>query len=715
MLAPGTKPTRFLFNKSNRDSLLTYKFKWNMPGLSEFTFYRTYARRKENGTLESFNDCVVRVIEGMFTILKTHCKTSHLLWDEKKAQKLAFEAAERMFQFKWLPPGRGLWMMGTDYVWERGGAALNNCAFVSTNRMGESVEETVLPFRFLMDMSMMGVGVGFDTLGAKNNVPILGYSDNVEKVVVEDTRESWVDVVVKSIENGIFGGPRVVPDVSLVRGEGVPIKGFGGVSSGPNPLIMVVNGIYDLINTKRGKNIDSILITDIQNLIGKCVVAGNVRRSAEIAFSDIDDNEFMEMKNWSRFPVETGSQAPDELKFVNEEDYMLYNKHLFTPQDGVCKSIQQKYINEIWYYKFGGWRWASNNSVAAKNGMDYTRFAASISEAGEPGFKWLDLMQKYGRMKEPANNKDYRVMGGNPCLEQSLESYELCCLVENFPSHADDYWDFQRTLKFSYLYAKAVTLMATHFDRTNQVMVRNRRIGCSMSGIQDNIAKVSRYDFFNNWCDNGYNYIQYIDKKYSEWLGIPQSIKSTSIKPSGTTSLVAGVFGPGMHWPKMRTGYRTIRVSNNSELLPILKAANYRVEASVTDPQYTSVIYFPWLTPDNLVSEDDVTIWEQFKMAADLQNYWADNQVSCTIGFTKQEADSGQIASCLSAFDGQIKGISLLPKAEGVYKQMPFTKAPREEVEQYVNQLKDVNFTILSIEGENSESNKFCDSDVCTI
>ena len=1483
MIAPGSKPVPFVFNKTTRENVLNYKFEWKTRGLSEFTYYRTYARRKQNGTLETFNDCVLRVVEGMFTILKTHCKRSNLFWDEKKSQKLAFEAAERMFQFKWLPPGRGLWMMGTDFVWDRGGACLQNCAFVSTQFMFKhDPDETVMPFRFLMDMSMLGVGVGFDTLGAKNDVPIVGYSEETETFVVEDTRESWVDAVVHVIRNGIFGGPRVVLDVSKVRGEGEPIKGFGGVASGPAPLVMSAVGIADLIAHKAGKTIDSVLITDICNLIGKCVVAGNVRRclpantmvhtttgikpietvcigdevmtsngtdavtdvvyqgkqqitkiyhqagifectakhrmavldsptsyiwkradelvsgdrlvfvnssvagtetklpeftyqtqgttnivptypsldteiawifglfhgdghvnlskkqrgsngvisfavheeqqniidrvvniftdrfgvhvsivkstdkavrllisnrelatffsqfktsktsmaipdfivngtvdiraaylaglfdadrssrtrplcavtttypdfakqihvlygsigiaarmrnaarakstpnhwklrtnidivdeftvlkwkdvvgkhslkyasinetsisrnsytypaewvrddgelayyklwnansqrmvyntflrsggssdlipvevleiehntgeketwdisvankhefkadigilthnTAEIAFGEVGDSDFANMKNWSMFPVETGSVGPDELRAVSEEDYSAYNAHMFTPHDGISKQIALKYIDEPWHYKFGGWRWSSNNSVKAKVGMDYSIYEKSIGEAGEPGFMWLDRMQTHGRLRDPANHKDARVMGGNPCvtretlihtsegfktvgdllgtpfkaivegkqynstdvgfwsngmkpvfklmldngqsvrltedhkvlttegwfpakeaigknvmvsphatdasiddsheenvgyvagqligdgtfapvsyghapivsvwlpkgtdvseygpvkkmtaffreheyacefvhigwhsrgavdkysarirkelsqnlcdrgirpvekkvpetqsmsfnkgmlrglfdsdgtvfgdskgggvmvrisqvrlyrlesiqrlllgfgiksriykklgnnkqtlmpdgkgskrlydvapaytlnisgvdlhrfqdvigfvddtkkerltallgaktkkpyrkpnyskaialaadgdeevfdctietvhrfvangivvhncLEQSLESYELCCLVENFPSHATDYWDFQRSLKFSYLYAKAVTLMATHFDRTNGVMIRNRRIGCSMSGIQDAIDRFGRTEFFTNWCENGYHYIQYLDKKYSEWLGVPMSVKTTSVKPSGTVSLVAGVFGPGLHYPKMRSGYRLIRISNTSELLPILANANYRIEPSVTDSQHTSVVYFPWLTPEKLKSEDDVTIWEQFKVAADLQYFWADNQVSCTVGFTQKEAETGQISACLEAFDGQLKGISLLPKTEGVYKQMPFTKAPREEVVAYTDQLLPLNFSHLTVEGENAASNKFCDGDACVI
>ena len=96
---------------------------------------------------------------------------------------------------------------------------------------------------------------------------------------------------------------------------------------------------------------------------------------------------------------------------------------------------------------------------------------------------WLQNMQEYSRMNGVQDLKDNRARGGNPCLEQTLEPYELCCLVETFPTNHDNLEDFKRTLKFAYLYAKTVTLGMTHWPQTNRVMLRNRRIGCSMSGI----------------------------------------------------------------------------------------------------------------------------------------------------------------------------------------------------------------------------------------
>lgn len=707
MLAPGKFPIKFALRKEFKQSIKQETVHWGFGGLSEFTYYRTYARKLPDGSLETWADCVIRVIEGMFSILKTHSISSYISWDEKKAHKIAEEAAKRLFEFKWMPPGRGLWMMGTDFIWEQGGAALNNCAFVSTEDIDAELSKS---FAFLMDMSMVGVGVGFDTKGAGKVAAYVPEGD-IEVITVSDDRAGWVELISCVIDSYLEEGSNPVNyDTSLVRKYGEEIKGFGGVASGPEPLEQGFKGIKDVLE-KRAKSdnplLTSVDITDIMNIIGKIVVAGNVRRTAEIAFGEPDDEAFRDMKNWNTAGVETGAKAPDELKDINLHDYNRYNDDFDARTE-----IAKKYAEYDWAYKFGGWRWASNNSLFAEVGQNYDSIAESIAVSGEPGLAWLENMRAFSRMKDPADWKDRRVKGGNPCLEQSLESYELCCLVETFPAKHDDYWEFQRTLKFAYLYAKTVTLMATHWQETNDVIKRNRRIGASQSGIQEAILKFGRRKYLDEFCDKAYSYIRYVDEKYSEWLGVPFSKKSTSVKPSGTVSLVAGAL-PGIHYAESDSYYRTVRVSSISPLIAILKAAGYRIEPAVSDPIRTSVVYFPVLHEVGTIAKGSVSIWEQFANAVDLQHFWADNQVSITITFKPEEAD--QISRALECYDSKLKGVSLLPLTDHGYAQAPYTPAPREEIETYAASLTALDFSSLTSEGENADANRFCDGDSCLI
>ena len=510
-------------------------------GLGELVYMRTYSRIKEDGKNERWWETVQRVVEGTYSMQKQHIESHQLGWNAWQAQKSAQEMYDRIFTMKFLPPGRGLWAMGTAITEEKGlYAALNNCAFVSTKTIKEDYSK---PFCFLMDASMLGVGVGFDCKGAGEIIVKGVDKTRGQEYVIPDTREGWVESLKLLLESYFHNQPDVTFDYSEIRLAGEPIKGFGGVSSGPEPLKEVHDDIRKVLEDNSGSPITTTTIVDIMNLIGKCVVAGNVRRTAEIVFGEANSEEYLDLKNYKVNPHRE---------------------------------------------QFG---WTSNNSVFAELGMDYTEVAKRIVDNGEPGFAWLDNMRHYSRMKNGGDDKDHRAMGGNPCLEQTLESYELCCLVETFPDNHDDFEDYARTLKYAYLYAKTVTLGRTHWSDTNRVMLRNRRIGCSVSGVAQFITNRGLHEL-REWLEDGYDVIKSWDCMYSDWFAIPKSIKTTSVKPSGTVSLLAGAT-PGLHYPESRFYIRRVRLSVNSELVEPLKKANYKVEPAFgsEDSTYLKIIY----------------------------------------------------------------------------------------------------------------------------
>ena len=130
--------------------------------------------------------------------------------------------------------------------------------------------------------------------------------------------------------------------------------------------------------------------------------------------------------------------------------------------------------------------------------------------------------------------------------------------------------------RYAYLYAKTVTLGKTHWPETNRVMLRNRRIGCSVSGIAQFITHRGQGEL-KHWLEEGYCALQKYDKGYSDWFAVPRSIKTTSVKPSGTVSLLAGAT-PGLHYPESRFYIRRIRLSVNSPLIKPLEKAGYKIE-----------------------------------------------------------------------------------------------------------------------------------------
>jgi len=642
--------------------------------LGEITFLRTYSRLKEDGTKETWVDVCERVINGMYSLQKDHCKVNRLPWSDAKAAASAKEAFDRLFNLKWTPPGRGLWVMGTPLVNEqRNSAALQNCAFVSTSEMTKV--NPAAPFGFLMEASMLGVGVGFDDKGADKDFLIYAPKQDAAEpcvIAIPDTREGWVESTVNLINSYLRPDQQELHfDYTLIRPAGEPIKTFGGTAAGSEPLQRLHDYIRGLFDNRAGDLLTRKDIADIGNLIGVCVVSGNVRRSAELLVGRLDDKDFLNLKNYE--------VNPDRAS----------------------------------------WGWMSNNSVEVSVGDDLSSIIDGISLNGEPGVIWLDMSRKYGRLIDPPNNKDWRVAGYNPCAEQSLESYEMCTLVETYLNRHESLEDFKRTLKFAYLYAKTVTLLPTHWERTNAIMQRNRRIGTSISGIA-NFADNKGLPILRTWMDEGYATVQNYDKNYSEWLGIRESIKTTTVKPSGTVSILAGE-SAGVHWTVGGKYFlRSIRFSKEDPMLPLFQSAGYRVEDAVidavtgaTDPN-TQVVFFP-VKSDAKRSEKEVSIYEKMALAATAQRYWSDNSVSVTISFDP-EKEASAIGTALHMYDGQLKTVSFLPSGNFTYPQMPYTQITEEEYETEAFRLMPIDLSpFYAGMSADAIGEMYCTTDACEI
>lgn len=621
--------------------------------LGELVYRRTYRRG-----LETWADTVVRCVNGTFDILQKHCKLYNLPFDSSLASKEAKEMANLIYHFKFTPPGRGLWIHGTPNIDRIGSMPLMNCAFVSTQHLDLDKDK---PFRFLMDVSMLGVGCGFDTDGAGKLV----WQPNTlsELVVIEDSREGWVDSLGKLIRWGFGLYPRPIFDYSLIRPSGTLIRGFGGVAEGSGPLRDLLTEVEKIILWSSGKFISIRNIVDIMNLIGKCVVSGNVRRSALISFGPPDVDEYLDLKDYKKNP-----------------DRAVYG-------------------------------WTSNNSVYARVGMDYLNVSSRTQLNGEPGYFWLGNARDFGRMGRPPDYKDRRVKGSNPCVEQVLESYEVCNLNETYLPHHNTKEEFLKTLKYAYLYSKAITLLSTHWPETNAVQLRNRRIGSSLSGVAQFLEQHGS-ETLKDWLDSGYDMICHYDSKYSEWLGVRESLRKTSIKPSGTVSLLAGCT-PGCHYPIYSYYIRRVRYSVNHLDLDAIRVAGYKIEfMKVGDyVDYSTVIVeFPVYQGFDIKTLDQVSALHQMEVAALLQKHWADNSVSLTVTFDP-DTEGPELPNLLRSFETKLKGVSFLPRLkEGCYEQMPYEAITAE---QYFAATKDLKKIRWPEQVSHDTDEVGCDGPVC--
>ena len=288
---------RFTLDKNIIDEIKARTPEFGFNGLGELVFRRTYSRDNED-----WCDVVKRVVEGCMSIRKDHFIKNSLSWKDEGWQDFAGKMTHSLFSMEWLPPGRGLWMMGTEYTYERGSMSLYNCAAVDT------VDDLVLSAEWTMDALMNGVGVGFSTYWrGEATVPD---KNDVEEYIVADSREGWVESLIKLmcsyIDSPRYGKNKFPTfDYSAIRQYGAPIKGFGGTASGHKPLkqmheriegyldafckgrLQCESKIWKEIKSEDGKsewkevevNVDkpyshTRLIADIFNAVGACVVAG---------------------------------------------------------------------------------------------------------------------------------------------------------------------------------------------------------------------------------------------------------------------------------------------------------------------------------------------------------------------------------------------------------------------------------------------------------
>lgn len=642
--------------------------------LGEITFIRTYSRKKDDGSKERWWETTRRVIEGMYSIQKDWAKEHVLPWNDHKAQKSAQEAYDLLFEMKWTPPGRGLFSMGTYVVnGRKDSTPLQNCAFISTFDMTRN--DPAAPFTFLMNVSMLGVGVGYDTRGAEKGFVIHEPTDSQGPMLyqVPDTREGWVESLKLKLESYLIPGRKPVEfDYSLIRPRGAPIVTFGGTAPGPAPLIRLHKMLDRILGGREGELLSDVDIADIANLIGDCVVSGNVRRSALLAYGRKESKNFLNLKNAEVFPERNSYDSANP-----------------------------------------GWAYMSNNSVRAVVGDDLSAVIPGIMKNGEPGVIWEDVTKAYGRLADPPDYKDHRFAGFNPCVEQPLESGEMCTLVDIHLSKITDEDELRRVLKYAYLYAKTVTLMPTHIPKTNAIMQRNRRIGISMSGIA-NFADTEGRPVLRRWMDTGFHIVKEYDGVYSEWLGVRESIKVTTVKPTGTTSLLVGE-SPGVHWSPGGTYFdRAMIFDNEHPIIPLFKAAGYRVEQSVTSPDTSVVVYFPIHSAARR-SEKDVSIFEKASLAVEAQKWWSDNGVSVTVSFDV-DTETDHVPTILSMYDGQLKAISFLPMGNMVYPQQPYTNISSSDYVAAEAVLSKVDMNILYDEEViDASGERGCTNDTCEV
>lgn len=598
----------------SEDFIYAYRGKvapWGFGGLGEVVFLRTYSRKVEGTSRnETFIETIKRVIDGAEAI--------GVPFTQKQAETLF----DHMFNLRCLPSGRALWQLGTPLVAKFNATSLNNCYFTNI----EKVED----FELLFDYLMLGGGVGFSVERSKihelpkvkGGVVITHERSNDADIIVPDSRQGWRRLLHSVLKSYFDTGKSFTYSTILVREFGAPLNTFGGTASGPGALIDGIADICKVLDNRIGKKLRSIDVLDICNIIGRIVVSGSSRRSAQIAIGDPDDVLFLRAKNWG-----TGNIPAYRANSNNS----------------IYADAYDEIMPELW------------------KGYD---------GSGEPyGLVNRKLARTYGRLGE--KRPDPSIEGFNPCAEIGLSDGESCNLATVFLPNIESLEQFKEISGLLYLIQKQITRMSYPYEKTTSIVRKNARLGQSITGIlQATPEQLS-------WLSPVYEFLRETDAAYSAKNDFPQSIRLTTVQPSGTLSLLPGVT-PGVHPAYAKHYIRRVRFGAADPLVDACRKRGYRVQWDIgidgREDHTRYVVDFPCKSPEGSVLAAEMTAIEQLEWVKKMQTEWADNAVSVTVYYRKEELPL--IKEWLEKnYDKGVKSVSFL-----LHTDHNFPLPPYEEI-----------------------------------
>lgn len=630
-------------------------FPSHMENLAKLVYYRTYSRwLPEEGRRETWKETCARAVEYNCSLAPTSAYEAQRLFDN-------------MFNLKQFISGRSLWIGGSEAS-KKTKLANFNCSFV--------VIDSIKSLCDLFYLLMVGTGVGVRILPSdvkelpcfRQNV-ILHHQYNKhstkqkgrENTYVEtdgdmriihigDSKEGWVDALKAYLLCLVEpdAPSHIMLDYTEIRVKGATLSNFGGTASGYESIMDMFTKIHRVIQEGlfsskpvNGK-LRPIHCLDICNLIGQNVVVGGVRRTAEIAIIDPHDEECV--------------HAKDNIQPGMEHRYMS-NNSIFQEE----RPSREK-IHELFN---------------------------SIRTSGEPGI--INVAEAKRRRADFA--------GVNPCCEIILPPNAVCNLTTvNMVAFADEQgdvdWDsLEEAFVLSARAGYRMTCVDLELEGWNVAHHRDRLTGCSMTGWQDFIAKMSNNTFVRAGGKAGIlkwlrNVIHEAGEDIASELKTPVPLLMTALKPEGSLSLVANGVSPGVHWQHSPYFIRRIRVNAHDPLALTAKELGWQIHPEVGQDMETAttlVIDFPVHSPSE-VTKADIPAVEQLKEYILFQKFYTDMNTSNTITVKPDEWE--EVEDFVYNHWDDMLGVTFLELNSTYYPLMPYEECTKEEYEELKSKMK---------------------------
>jgi len=523
--------------------------------------------------------------------------------------------------------------------------------------------DNVLAFSETMFLLLGGTGVGYSVQFQDiEKLNPINKPTKSKKFIVEDSIEGWADAVKVLMKSYIGNGKNLKPrfDFSRIRPKGARLVTAGGKAPGPEPLKTCLFLIETILQRKEnGSFLTPIEAHDILCHIANAVLAGGIRRAAMIALFSPEDKEMLTCKHGN-------------------------------------------------WYELNEQRGRANNSVVLlRSETSYELFSeifhlTETSYSGEPGISWT-------------NNRSW---GFNPCHEISLRPFQFCNLCEINVSDIETQDELNKRAECAAFFG---TMQASftdfHYLRSiwQETTEKEALIGVGMTGIGS--GKILKLDEAE-----AAEIVKSINKKYAEFLGINQAARTTTIKPSGSTSCVLGT-SSGIHAWHNNYYLRRMRIAKNS-MLDIYLRIN--LPEFIEDDKFKvnqSIIAIPQKAPKGSIYRTESTM-DLLERVMRFNKNWVQkghnsgdnfNNVSATLSIRSEEW--GNVRDYLWENRENYSGISMLPYDGGTYEQAPFEDITKEKFEELIQRLDEVDVKkIVELDDEtNLTGEAACAGGQCSI
>jgi len=620
--------------------LATNSKKYFQNELSEFVYYRSYSRWiDDEGRRETWIESVDRYMSFMRENLGSKLKDSE--YSELRGAILAQKV---------MPSMRLMWSAGP--AARRTNATGYNCTYLAPTTFQDLAE--------VMYLSMSGCGVGFsvESQTAQQFPIIQRQSGKIRRPhVVEDSREGWCDALVVGLK-AWFNGEDVEFDYSKLRPAGARLKTMGGRSSGPEPLVALMQFVRAKVLTRQSKRLRNIDLHDIICKIGEVVVSGGVRRTAMISLSDLDDQEIRHSKEGQFYMTEPQRSLANNSAVYNE------------------KPSSTEFLTE----------W----------------IALMKSGSGERGiFNRGSLKQQVPKRRWEKFEKDAPTCGMNPCGEIVLKSKQFCNLTEIVARASDTEESLLEKARLAAIlgtYQASLTYFPYLSEECKENCEEEALLGVSITGQWD-CKTVRNPEIMTKIKDAAVR----ANKEYAKRLGINRATAVTCVKPSGTVSQLVDS-ASGMHPRHAQYYIRRIRVSATDALFKMMKDQGcpyYPEVGQSMDNANTYVLEFPVKAPENSIYKNDQSALDQLEYWKMVKENYTEHNPSVTISIGEDEWV--EAANWLYKNWDIIGGLSFLPRSNHVYKLAPYEEITKEHYEELKKNFPDLDFSkIVLYEHEDS-------------